>query len=42
MKVIKYDSATMIPKGRFAGELVFVLGLGVAIYWSSKTKLTIL
>jgi hypothetical protein len=40
MKVKKYDSATMIPKGRLAGELVFGLGLGVAIGRRGKTKLT--
>jgi hypothetical protein len=40
--VIKYDSATMIPKGRLARELVLVLGLGVAINWSGETKLTML
>ena len=31
MKVTKYDSATIIPKGRFVGELAFGVRLGVAI-----------
>ena len=37
--VTKYDSATIIPKGRLVGELVFGLGLGVGIDRRGKTKL---
>jgi hypothetical protein len=39
-KVKKYDSATIIPKGRFVEELLFGLGTGVVIDRSGKANLT--